>query len=110
MKIIFALVPFLVCIYIVDKIPLNIGIRCGVNETFILFFVTFDNSWSISAMCLCEPTPYALTELNKFLNLNLIFKFFPAPEYPDFESIIILFVLINLFFIKGINGICAEVG
>ena len=29
--------------YIVDNIPLNIGMRCGVNITFILLFDTFDN-------------------------------------------------------------------
>ena len=33
-------------------------------------------------------------ELNKFLCLNLFFKFLPAPEKPDLESIEILFLLI----------------
>ena len=36
--------------------------------------------------------------------------FFPAPEYPDFESTIILFVEIAFFINKGIKGICIEVG
>ena len=30
--------------YIVDNIPLNIGIKCGVKEIFIFFLATFVNS------------------------------------------------------------------
>ena len=94
----------------VDKIPLNIGIRCGVKYTLIFFLDIFDNSWSISIICLWDPTPYADTELNRFLNLNLFFIFLPAPEYPDLESIIIFFIFIAFFWISGINGICTDVG
>ena len=42
--------------------------------------------------------------------VNFFSKFFPAPEYPDFESIVICLILIKFFLIKGINGICIEVG
>ena len=37
--------------------------------------------------------------------LNLFFKFFPAPEYPDFESIIIFSDSINFLFNNGTRGI-----
>ena len=40
--------------------------------------------------------------------LNLLLMFFPAPEYPDLESIIILFSLIIFFSINGNNGICID--
>ena len=43
-----------------------------------------------------------------FVNLFLIF--FPAPEYPDLESIIIFFVSIILFLINGMIGNCILVG
>jgi hypothetical protein len=47
--------------------------------------------------------------IGAFLCLNFFSKFLPAPEYPDFESIVISFVFIKSFFIKGINGICIDV-
>ena len=41
---------------------------------------------------------------NKFLCLNFSFNLFPAPEKPDFESIVISFGFIRFFFISGIKG------
>ena len=41
---------------------------------------------------------------------RIIQSFFPAPEYPDFESIIILSDLIKLDFIRGISGNSIDVG
>ena len=48
-------------------------------------------------------------DLYKFLCVNFFSKFLPAPEYPDFESIVILLISIIFFFNKGIKGICIEV-
>ena len=41
---------------------------------------------------------------------RIIQSFFPAPEYPDLESIIIFFKFIIFFLITGIRGICIDVG
>ena len=78
---------------------------CGLKVKLIFFSVNFLNSWSISAICLCSLVLYAKVELYKFLCLNFFFKFFPAPEKPDFESMTKLFLFISFFLISGIKGI-----
>ena len=35
---------FLVCTYIADKIPLNVGSKCGLKENLIFLFAILNNS------------------------------------------------------------------
>ena len=54
--------------------------------------------------CTKNSDKYIENEINKLLaniQSNLLRKFFPAPEYPDFESIVIEFFLTNFFINKG---------
>ena len=92
------------------NIPLNIGIIWGVKVKLIFEEVWFFSSWSISELCLWKPTPYALRDSYKFLFLNFLCTPLPAPEYPDLESIIIFFKLIDLSLTNGISGKSIDVG
>ena len=56
-------------------------------------------------MCLCSFVLYAKVDWYKFLCVNFFSKYLPAPEYPDFESIVIFLILIKFFLIIGIKGI-----
>ena len=46
----------------------------------------------------------------EFNFLYFLVKLFPAPEYPDFESMIIFFLLNNFDWSKGTKGNKIEVG
>ena len=54
----------------VDKMPLNIGVKCGVKIILILFFASLFISCSISETCLWKPIPYA--EIDWYIFLYLI--------------------------------------
>ena len=92
------------------NIPLNIGDKCGVKSNFTLLVVDLFNSFSISELCLWLLKPYALKDSYKFLFEYFLCTPRPAPEYPDFESIIILFILINFFLTSGFKGNNMDVG
>ena len=69
---------------------------------FNFIFECFDNSWSISAY-VYENLLHKLNTY-KYLWLNFFLNFFPAPEQPDLESIIMFLTLIILFLIKELGG------
>ena len=54
--------------------------------------------------------PYALSDPYKLSFLYFLCTPLPAPEYPDFESIIILLNLIKFFLNKGNRGSNIDVG
>ena len=90
--------------------PLNIGDKWGVKLNWNFFLVNFLNTWSISELWRWKPTPYALKDSYRFLSLYFLWTPLPAPEYPDFESIIILLNLIKFFLNKGNRGSNIDVG
>ena len=53
---------------------------------------------------------YSHFGIGKFLFLNFLCTPLPAPEYPDFESIIIFFKLTDFPLTNGISGKSIEVG
>ena len=74
------------------EIPLFIGITCGVKLMYTFFpLLNLDIQLSISFICLCLAILYGLIELLISLNKFSLIFCFPAPDIPDFESIIILF-------------------
>ena len=72
------------------------------------FTATFKNFLSI--LVIKRRFFYLEDIFKRFLSLNFLCTLLPAPEYPDFESIIIFFVSIDLFIIKGANGKIIDVG
>ena len=61
-------------------------------------------------MSMCILIPYTLKDSYKFLFLYFLCTPLPAPEYPDFESIIIFLLEIIFFFKRGIKGNNIDVG
>src|SRR3989304_10628754 len=94
-------ISFLTEAYTVLRIPLFTGSKCGVKDIVTGILANRLSSCSISGVCRCSATLYALKPSltsGKWVSCETDL---PAPETPDFESAIMDEGSIRQFFNNG---------